>query len=1090
MKTNGFIPFRGVLMALALSMLAVAGATAVRAAIPDPARVDPRFRLGYLVVTHYPGVRPDGTGDSTAGVQQALEDAFANDLVAFFPLGTYVISDTLKCVQWHGLKSDGVSLEPNPYKPKAYQLTGEHGPGGARALIRLVPSLQTAAKFADAARPRPLLLLRLYESQGYPNAERNEPADIMAAPAGWLNDTSYLFNCRLRNLDFDCGAQPGAIGVVWPAAQGALVEGVKVEATGAHAGFYGLPGRNWGAIDIEVTGGEYGIRHGYGAAQAANREVCAGVTIVGARLSGQTKRAIDYIDFVPLVLVGFSIVKDYAAPGASTQAPLAVNENTASAYNVLTLLDGAITLRNGAGRVAISNPGDGTSSGKTLYLRNVYVTGTTQLVQSTAGAGVSAADGSRWHRIDEYAYSDQRGRGEGFVAGTTYRSFATRSVLDGLIRTLAEPSTRLTPNADQPPADLISRHLPAGGFPYYEGTASPPAIVVTDAPYGAVTGEVGDAATAARNTAAIQKAIDAAAADPRWQGRVFIPKGVFSISGPLTLRANTKLFGAAKTNVSIIAAHASWQPTATPGILVQTVDDPLAVTFLGSLDLRVPDRNLYEHPFTYYHWRAGAGSATFDLRGECGVWLNRPRFDPAQTAPFVCTRFDGSAGGRHYFFGHIEQQFTSSSSPVAAGGYRTVVVDRTVQPLWFYGFNIEGGKTDRRTTDAEFNGAGNIVILGFKREGGAPMLRLRDCTNVALLGAGAMREKGSDRGGDAAAAYVDIGGACDRLLMANLLVQQTGGGVDGSTLREVSVNGGRVEISYPLGIALLRRGEIDFTAMSPGGASPGGPSPDTARLVNASARVRVAANDGPVVAGFVIAGAGSRVMLVRAVGPALAAFGVTGGLPDPTLRFYRDSVLTAENDDWSAPGATADAAAFAHAGAFALPAGSRDAALVATLGPGNYSAHAAGKSGAAGVLIVEVFDLGGDARARLVNLSTLNRAAIGADNPIIGFVVSGPGPRTVLLRAVGPTLASFGVVDFLPDPQLRIFTGERETGGNDNWRDAANAVQAAVFAVGAGAFPLPLESRDSGLLQTLAPGAYTLHLAGGAGRVLAEVYAP
>lgn len=89
------------------------------AAIPDSARADPRFALGYLVVTHYAGVRNDGTGDSTAGLQQAVDDAYANDLVAFFPLGTYLISDTLRLFQWRPLNADG-SQAANPYKQKSF----------------------------------------------------------------------------------------------------------------------------------------------------------------------------------------------------------------------------------------------------------------------------------------------------------------------------------------------------------------------------------------------------------------------------------------------------------------------------------------------------------------------------------------------------------------------------------------------------------------------------------------------------------------------------------------------------------------------------------------------------------------------------------------------------------------------------------------------------------------------------------------------------------------------------------------------------------------------------------------------------------
>jgi hypothetical protein len=1072
-----------------LAALLLGGGT-VSAAIPEAARRDARYALGYLVATHYAGVRSDGTGDSTAGLQQAIDDAYANDLVAFLTLGTYVISDTLRLFQWRPLNSDG-SQASNPYRQKAFQVGGEHGPGGTRPLLRLAPTSATAAQFADPARPRPLVLLRHFESAAYPNAARTVPSDVMAAPTGWNIDTASLFNCRLRNLEFDCGGQPGAIGVVWPGAQGGCVERVRVDARGAHAGFYGLPGRNWGGIDLEVIGGEYGIRHGYGAAQAGGREVCAGVTLVGVRLIGQTRRAIDYVDFVPLVMIGFTIEKDFAAPGMTPLAPISVVESIYTANNTLVLLDGSITLRNAPpGQSAIANPGNGNNAGKTLYLRNVHLTGTTRLVESTAGAGLTATDAARWHRIDEYSYCDPRGRTEDFPAGTMHRSFATRSFVDGAARTTTEPVARLTMDTGVPPVDLVTRHLPAEGFAYFEGTSSPPAAVVTDAPFGAVAGSDVDVATADRNTLAIQAAIDFAATDPRTAGRVFLPRGVFRITGPVTLRAPTKFFGAGKTNVCVLAAHASWQPSASPGVLVRTVDDPAATCYLGSLDLQVPDRNLYEHPFTYFHWRAGVRSMTFDLRADCRLWINRPRFDAARTAPYICTRFDGAAGGRHYFFGHYEQQFTSSTILVNGGGYRSVVIDRTSQPLWFYGFNNEGGKTDRRTTDVEINGATGVVMLGHKREGGAPMLTLRDCRDVALLGGGAMRENPTERTGSATAAYVELAGVCSRILVANILVQQVIEGAGGFTLRDSAPGG--VAVPFPLGVGLFKRGEFDWGAVALSRTEGGtivAPVP-AGRLANVAARVQLRAGDGPAVVGVVLSGQGTRTVLVRAVGPGLATLGVNGGVPDPAVRLYRGQTVLLENEDWDAPGATASVGAFAAAGAFALPAASRDAALVATLAPGDYSVHASARPGTGGTLILEVYDLRGDDTAQVTNLSLLGRLRPDAENPIVGFVISGAAGRRVLLRAVGPSLTAFGVGDAVRDPMLQVFAGNQAVEGNDNWGEGGDVGGLVRAMAAAGAFPLGTGSLDAVVSSSLVPGAYTVHLNGGSGTVLAEIYAP
>ncbi|MFZ9745958.1 MAG: DUF1800 family protein [Opitutaceae bacterium] len=136
-----------------------------------------------------------------------------------------------------------------------------------------------------------------------------------------------------------------------------------------------------------------------------------------------------------------------------------------------------------------------------------------------------------------------------------------------------------------------------------------------------------------------------------------------------------------------------------------------------------------------------------------------------------------------------------------------------------------------------------------------------------------------------------------------------------------------------------------------------------AKLVNLSTRLQVTATSSPII-GFVVApGAGTRRLLIRNAGPALGAFGLTGTLPDPTLRLTdATGRLLASNDNWSVPAnpEAADAgllaAAFGVAGAFAFPAASNDAAVLIDLGPGNYGIQVGSNSGS-GLAIVEVYDL-------------------------------------------------------------------------------------------------------------------------------------
>lgn len=122
------------------------------------------------------------------------------------------------------------------------------------------------------------------------------------------------------------------------------------------------------------------------------------------------------------------------------------------------------------------------------------------------------------------------------------------------------------------------------------------------------------------------------------------------------------------------------------------------------------------------------------------------------------------------------------------------------------------------------------------------------------------------------------------------------------------------------------------------------------------------------------------------------------------------------------------------------------------------------------------------AAAPLVNIST--RAVLAAGDALTpGFVVGGTIPRRVLIRAVGPTLGAFGVSGPIPAPVLAIYRGTTEIARNAGW--AANL--APTFSA-VGAFALAPGSRDAALLLTLAPGAYTARIDGGAGEVLAEIY--
>jgi hypothetical protein len=262
------------------------------------------------------------------------------------------------------------------------------------------------------------------------------------------------------------------------------------------------------------------------------------------------------------------------------------------------------------------------------------------------------------------------------------------------------------------------------------------------------------------------------------------------------------------------------------------------------------------------------------------------------------------------------------------------------------------------------------------------------------------------------------------------------------------------------------------------------------RLTNVSARGVVGAMDPVLIIGFVVEGTGTETTLIRAVGPTLTSFGVTDALADPQLTLFgSNQVVVASNDTWG--GTAALSTAFAQSGAFSLPTASADAAVLTSLQPGAYTAEATGANGEPGVVLLEAYDADTTAApgARFVDVSNRGFSGTGPNVLSVGFVITGSSSMTVLIRGIGPTLAEFSVGGSMADPQLTVFdSNQNVVGFNDDWGGTA-ALQAAFNA--ASAFPLPPTSKDSAIVVTLSPGAYTAQVSGAGGSTgiaLLEVY--
>lgn len=270
----------------------------------------------------------------------------------------------------------------------------------------------------------------------------------------------------------------------------------------------------------------------------------------------------------------------------------------------------------------------------------------------------------------------------------------------------------------------------------------------------------------------------------------------------------------------------------------------------------------------------------------------------------------------------------------------------------------------------------------------------------------------------------------------------------------------------------------------------------TARLVNLSILTELPARGDEFTLGYVVGGSGTfgpKSLLVRVAGPSLASVGVSGFVADPVLETFTGPAQTGGNNDWG--GAAQLTSAMQAVGAFPFVGPtSRDAAAAVTVTSPDNSVKVAAADGGTGTLLAELYDATpADEQtattARLVNVSVLKH--IGA-SLTVGFVVAGGPSKTVLVRAVGPTLGAgpFNLPGTVNDPKLELFDGaSRAIATNDDWGGTGNLL-AAFSRVGA--FGLASnQSKDAALLVTVPPGNYTVKVSpaqGASGTALVEVY--
>ena len=251
---------------------------------------------------------------------------------------------------------------------------------------------------------------------------------------------------------------------------------------------------------------------------------------------------------------------------------------------------------------------------------------------------------------------------------------------------------------------------------------------------------------------------------------------------------------------------------------------------------------------------------------------------------------------------------------------------------------------------------------------------------------------------------------------------------------------------------------------------------------NISTRAVVGTGDAVEIGGFIITGLADKSVVIRGIGPSLQVDGspLPGTLTDPRLELHGPAgELIAQNEDWR------DSQEAEMIASGLAPLDDRESALTATLSPGAYTAIVQGAGGETGIALVEIYDASPSCDSRLQNISTRGAVQSGDNVMIAGLILTGPEEAPVVARALGPSLAEFGVADPLSDPTIELHDQSGAiVAANDNWKDTQQSELAASGLA-------PTNDKEAAILASLPPGEYTAIVRGAndaTGLALVEFY--
>lgn len=643
----------------------------------------PLQKLGLLDVTKPPFLA-DTTGqrDCTDALNEAIRTAQRYHFVCYFPLGTYLISDTLHAQQY-------IWWEDYPYDK--YRIVQRTYP---------VVMMGERKEDKDGTIQRPTIYLAPY-SEGF--TFRNHHKEVIHVYNGATpeeNAAPASIENMITGLHIEIGeGNTGAVGVAFYAAQGCSMEDCVIDVGDGYCGLWGAAGNGGSHSQNIIRGGRVGADLSKGTPGAVMSGFVFDHQKEHAIIAG-TKQA---VDFVGCAVYTSSVLPPVVSFGGTYEL---FHQGQLSLIDCTIEFDAPMK----PGRVQTV-----VSSRESIYLRNVYVRNATHFVWNPDGSNLPALS-EEWCHLEEYAHGICSMPHEG-------RVYPSPVYIDG--KKQQENTWSGAVQNEAPPQELLKKHRYR--LPLWQDVQ---AYNVKN--YGAKGDGVAD------DTKALQRAIDQ-------NEYVFLPKGYYRITDTLQLKANTKLIGVAQGLSQLLVTQlpdGAFSETADDIPAIDTPDIADASVVLAYCGL-VTSR---KQPHIYaLRWRVAGASILRNFAFYADVGYRITQITENRSHPWILVTGNGGGrwynfwcditqGGKDYRI--LRVQDTRQPFAIYACNVEHSRSDYEMDILNCRNIVIYNLKSECNTPDLLIRDSDNIALFSQGGDAttypGGALYHIENCTNVTL----------------------------------------------------------------------------------------------------------------------------------------------------------------------------------------------------------------------------------------------------------------------------------------------------------------------------------------------------------------------